>query len=152
MSSMVGRAVGAAILVALLAGTQVTSAAGTPVAISLSLTRHSKIVHVSAGDSVGIAPAALTVHVGDAIVFVNDDASEHHTATGLPVASRFSEPRWTDAVLKPIGSIGADLWSTGDLAPGAHSAPMVASKPGLYLYGCFFHYSAGMRGAIIVEP
>ena len=152
-SSMVGRVgLGAvvALVLAMLSGASL--AANAPAQIDLSLDRYAKIAHLAAGDSVGVAPATLTVHVGDAIVFVNDDPSAHHTATGLPGANRFSEPRWSDAVLKPLGAIGPSLWSTGDLAPGAKSAPMLASVAGTYLYGCFFHYSAGMRGAIVVLP
>lgn len=120
--------------------------------VNLSLTRYTKITHESAGDSVGTSPAIVHVHVGDSIVFVNNDTDAHHTATGLTGATRFSEPRWTQAVLKQFGSIGAQPWSSGDLAPGSGSAPMVASTAGTFLYGCFFHYSAGMRGEIIVEP
>jgi plastocyanin len=153
MSSMVGRGARlAAVALALVLPTGGALAASAPAQINLSLDRYTKIAHLAAGDSVGVAPPVLTVHVGDAIVFVNDDAGAHHTATGLPGATRFSEPRWSDAVLKPLGTIGPDQWSTGDLAPGAKSAPMLASVAGTYLYGCFFHYSAGMRGAIVVQP
>ena len=152
LSNMVGRgALAAVVAIAFFLGGHAV-AANAPAPISLSLDRHTKIAHLAAGDSVGVAPPALTVRVGDAVVFVNDDASAHHTATGLPGATRFSEPRWSDAVLKPLGTIGPKLWSTGDLAPGATSAPIVASAPGTYLYGCFFHYSAGVRGTIVVQP
>lgn len=130
----------------------IARAAGAPAVVHLSLDHYAKVSHESAGDSVGVGPAVLTVHVGDSIVFVNDDAVAHHTATGLIGATLFGEPRWTQAVLKPFGDIGAQPWSSGDIAPGARSAPLVASTPGTFLYGCFFHYSAGMRGEIIVEP
>ena len=30
-------------------------------------------------------------------------------------------------------------------------ADVLADKPGTYLYGCFFHYTAPMRGAIIAQ-
>lgn len=153
MFSLVGRvALSAAVVAAVFALTGPSLAAGSPAVVHLSLDHYTKITHLAAGDSVGVAPPVLTVHVGDAIVFVNDDASAHHTATGLPGADRFSEPRWPQAVLKPLGTIGPDLWSTGDLAPGVRSAPMLASVAGTYQYGCFFHYSAGMRGTIVVQP
>ncbi|MBV8082383.1 MAG: hypothetical protein JOY86_05300 [Candidatus Eremiobacteraeota bacterium] len=126
-------------------------AANSPTVVTLSLDRYQTVTHLDAGDSVGVAPAVVHVHVGDAVVFVNADPVAHHTATGLPSA-RFSEPRWTQAALTQSGSIGGQAWSTGDLAPGAHSAPMTASAAGTFLYGCFFHYSAGMRGEIVVEP
>lgn len=134
-----------------MATTGLYAAAATAV-VHLSLDRYSKITHLSAGDSVGISPAVVTVHAGDSIVFINDDAVAHHTATGLAGAAKFVEPRWTPAMLKPVGDIGSQPWSSGDLAPGARSAPLVASTPGTFVYGCFFHYSTGMRGVIIVEP
>lgn len=155
MFSMVGRIAAAAACLALLVGLsapRVHAAAGTVVVVHLKLDRNSKLTHLDAGDSVGVSPATVRVHVGDAIVFQNDDPAIAHTATGLPNATRFVEPRWTDAMLKPVGTIGADAWSTGTLAPGAKSAPLTLAAPGTFLYGCFFHYSAGMRGQIIVEP
>jgi plastocyanin len=153
ISSTVGR-IGLAVAVAVaLAGADARAAqAASTVTVHLSLDRFSKVTHVSAGDSVGVSPALITVHVGDSVVFVNDDASTSHTATGLPGASRFGEPRWTQGVLKPSGSISAEPWSSGELAPGARSSPIAVTTAGTILYGCFFHYSAGMRGEIIVEP
>jgi plastocyanin len=143
----------AAIAAALMLGVEPgAQAANAPVVVTLSLDHYAKLTHLEAGDSIGVAPAVVHVHIGDTIVFVNGDQQAHHTATGLSGATRFGEPRWTDAVLKPFGTIGAQPWSSGELAPGASSAPMVASSPGAFLYGCFFHYSAGMRGEIIVEP
>jgi len=152
---MVGRpamVLAAVMLAALTPASGLRAAGAQAVQINLSLDRYAKVAHLAEGDSVGIAPPVVTVHVGDAIVFVNDDATAHHTATGLPGATRFSEPRWSAAALKPSGSLGPAAWSTGDIAPGAKSAVMVASTPGTFLYGCFFHYSAGMRGEIIVQP
>jgi plastocyanin len=143
-------AAAAALSLVLSAGTS-SVAASSPVVITLSLDRFSKVTHLDAGDSVGVSPAAVHVHVGDTIVFVNGDRVAHHTATGLP-STRFSEPRWTQAALTQSGTIGSPGWSTGELVPGARSTPMAASATGTYLYGCFFHYSAGMRGEIVVEP
>jgi plastocyanin len=152
MFSMVGRAAVWTVVLALVLPSSGSLAANAPTQIHLSLDRYASIAHLPAGDSVGVAPPVVTVHVGDAVVFVNDDASAHHTATGLPGADRFSEPRWSAAVLKPLGTIGPNPWSTGDLAPGAKSAPMLTNVAGTFLYGCFFHYSAGMRGTIVVRP
>jgi plastocyanin len=151
--SIVGRlALASASCLLVLMAVTITCAAAAPAVVHLSLDRYPKVSHVNAGDSVGVGPAVLTVHVGDSIIFVNDDAVAHHTATGLVGATLFGEPRWTQAVLKPFGNIGSQQWSSGDIAPGARSAPLLASTPGTFLYGCFFHYSAGMRGEIIVEP
>lgn len=153
MSTMTRGAIAtaAAVLSLVLSAGTSSVAAGSPVVVTLSLDRFAKVTHLDAGDSVGISPAVVHVHVGDALVFVNGDQVAHHTATGLP-STRFSEPRWTQAALTQSGTIGAQAWSTGDLAPGARSAPIAASTAGTYLYGCFFHYSAGMRGEIVVEP
>jgi len=120
--------------------------------VTLDLTRYSKVNHLNAGDYAGVSPGRIVVHVGESIVFVNGD-NRHHTATSLGEISEFpQDPHWTDTVLHASGSIGAGSWSTGDIAPGARSAPIVAAKAGTYFYGCFFDYSAGMRGEIVVEP
>ncbi|MDQ6824437.1 MAG: hypothetical protein M3007_03115 [Candidatus Eremiobacteraeota bacterium] len=125
---------------------------GVPI-VTLSLAHYPRITRLAAGESVGIAPGQLRVHVGARIVFVNGDVARHHTATAIVNAGSFSgDPRWTDTALNASGNINGGQWSTGDLAPGARSAPLLAAKPGTYLYGCFFHYSAGMRAEIVVEP
>jgi plastocyanin len=120
--------------------------------VTLNLTRFAKVAHIDAGEYAGVSPGRIVVHLGEEVVFVNSD-SRHHTATSLPDASEFPEnPQWTDGALRASGKIGEQIWSTGDLAPGARSAPLVATRAGTYLYGCFFDYSAGMRGEIVVEP
>ena len=120
--------------------------------LTLDLGRYSSVQQLSAGPYAGVSPGRVVVRVGDAIIFVNSD-SRHHTATSLGEVTSFPEnPRWTDTVLKASGSIGSGMWSSGDLAPGARSSPMSVTKAGTYLYGCFFDYSAGMRGEINVEP
>ncbi len=127
-------------------------ASGQTAIVTLSLSRFGNVSTSPAGPSVGVSPSRLVVHVGEAVVFVNAD-SRHHTATGIPGSTTFpSDPHWTDAALRAGGALNGDAWSTGDLAPGARSAPVKAEKPGTYLYGCFFDYSAGMRGTIVVEP
>lgn len=124
----------------------------TPVTVTMDLSRYANVERVPAGQYAGVSPGRVVVHVGQSIVFVNTD-SRHHTATSLGDASSFpQDPRWTDAALRASGSIGAGMWSSGDIAPGARSNPITATAPGTYLYGCFFDYSAGVRGEIVVEP
>jgi plastocyanin len=83
---------------------------------------------------------------------VNDDV-KMHTVTSLPESSTFpDDPHWTDDVLRPFGAIGDGAWSTGELKSGATSKPIAVKKSGKYLYGCFYDYSAGMRGEIVVDP
>lgn len=125
---------------------------GPAVVVSLSLSKYTAVRSTDAGSTVGVKPDVVRVHVGDSIVFVNDD-TDHHTATSLVAASTFvDDPRWTDDALRSTGDIGPGFWSTGDLAPGQRSTPMVARKAGTYLFGCFFDYGAGMRGEIVVAP
>jgi plastocyanin len=125
---------------------------GSTATVSLSLTKYGTVQSGDGGSMVGVRPAIVHVHVGDAVIFVNDD-TDHHTATSLLGAKTFvDDPEWTDDALHAGGAIGAGFWSTGDLAPGQRSAPIVAKQPGTYLYGCFFDYGAGMRGEIVVEP
>ena len=120
--------------------------------VNPNITKYAKVEHSAAGDYVGVSQGVVTLHVGDHLVFVNSD-TRHHTATFIAGATKFpQEPRWGADQLKANGSIGGPAWSTGDLAPGERSAPLTASKAGTYLYGCFFDYSAGMRGVVVVEP
>jgi plastocyanin len=126
--------------------------ASDPVVVNLSLSKYASVQTIEAGSIVGVHPGLVRLHVGDRIVFVNDD-SAHHTATSLLNAATFvDDPRWTDDALHQTGAIGQGFWSTGDLAPGQRSNPIVARKAGTYLFGCFFDYGAGMRGEIVVEP
>ncbi len=153
MSFIPGRFTATAALAAAFTLSAVSATVGAQDAVvRLSLTHNTTIVHVKAGDMVGSAPQILRVHVGDRVVFANDDPKADHTATGLPGSAFVDDPHWSDASLKAYGQIGDDAWSSGDLAPGKRSPPLPVSKAGTYLYGCFFHYSAGMRGEIIVEP
>jgi plastocyanin len=149
-----GRALGLASAIVAVAGfaTSGVAAQAQTVRVSLSLAKYADVRHIAAGDYAGVSPGVVRVHVGDQIVFVNDDVKVH-TATSLPGSGVFPEdPHWTDDVLRATGSIGHGMWSTGELKAGTSSAPIVARETGTYLYGCFFDYSAGMRGEIIVEP
>jgi plastocyanin len=130
----------------------VSPARAQTVSVSLSLAKYDSVKHGQAGDFVGVSPGVVHVHVGDQIVFVNEDVKSH-TVTALPDSSTFpDDPHWTDDVLRQSGAIGAGTWSTGELKPGASSRPIAVKKSGKYLYGCFYDYSAGMRGEIIVDP
>ncbi len=151
LRTLARRLCGLLVVVSLLGISSAARSAGASV-VTLNLDRYSKIDHLDAGDYVGVSPGRVIVHVGDAIVFDNTD-SRDHTATSIEDASVFpQDPHWTPSALKFSGKIGEGPWTTGDLAPGARSAPIVAAKAGKYLYGCFYDYSAGMRGEIIVEP
>lgn len=105
---------------------------------------------VAAGTTGGYAPLVAMVPVGSQIRFVNSDGFAH-TATSLggpvfPAASPF-----TSAALSPSGNTISSGFSSGILAAGSGSQMLLADKPGTYLFGCFYHYSAPMRGAIVVQ-
>ena len=146
------RAAGLAFILAAagLASAGPARSAAAPVTITLDLGRYSKVGHLDAGAYAGVSPGRIVVRVGETVVFINSD-TRHHTATSLGDEAVFPQsPHWTDSALTASGTIGGGAWSTGDLAPGARSGPIAASRAGTYLYGCFFDYSAGMRGEIIV--
>lgn len=72
-------------------------------------------------------PSAITVKVGDSIVWNNtDDAT--HTATG-----------------------SSDEFDTGDIAGMTESAPIQFTEAGTYEYECTYHATYGMSGEIVVE-
>lgn len=118
--------------------------------IDISLTAHGESA-TAAGNGGGYAPAQLTVAVGTRIQFVNSD-SFAHTASFVGAATTFPASSPLDA--RALGASGSALsqgWSSGNLTAAGHSPIFVADAPGTYLYGCFYHYGAPMRGAIVVR-
>jgi plastocyanin len=83
--------------------------------------------------------------------FLNTD-SFAHTATSLGAAASFpaASPFGGSAQSSSGGTLSGG-WSSGTLGAGAGSQTLLADKAGTYLYGCFFHYGAPMRGAIVVH-
>jgi plastocyanin len=105
-----------------------------------------------AGSALGFSPAVVTIPVGSGVRFVNVDNTSH-TATAIPGASTFpSTSPFSASALQP-GSTSAlsGAWGAGVLQAGSSSGIFVANTAGTYLYGCFFHYSGGMRGVIIAH-
>jgi plastocyanin len=105
------------------------------------------------GTVAGYAPAQAVVPVGTQIRFVNTD-SFAHTASNVGGQTFPAGSPFTATALTPSAS-GAALstsgWSSGNLAAGASSPVFIADRPGTYLFGCFYHYGAPMRGAIVVQ-
>jgi len=130
----------------------ITGAATGVMTIDVSLTAFAATT-IPQGISLGYSPAELFVPVGTQIRFVNQDSFAHtassvgHTAfpSGSPLTGVALTPSPSDSGLSTGG------WSSGNLAPGASSPVFVADTPGTYLFGCFYHYGAGMRGAIVVQ-
>ncbi len=98
----------------------------------------------------GYAPAVTSVAVGTTIRFVNSD-SFAHTATLIPGATFPSGSPFSSLAQNASGTPLSQPWSTGTLSAGAASQTFVADRAGTYLYGCFFHYGAPMRGAIVAQ-
>jgi plastocyanin len=141
----------ALLLGACTAGGIPTSSGGSGgVTIDVSLTQFSQSP-TPYGTSLGYSPAVTTVSVGTQIHFVNID-SFAHTATAIPGATTFpSGSPFTAAALQQKGTTLSGGFSSGALQPNASSQSITADQPGTYLYGCFFHYGAGMRAAIVAQ-
>jgi plastocyanin len=104
------------------------------------------------GDARGFSPEVTNVSVGSGVQFVNVDNTEH-TATSIPGATTFpaTSPFGVSA-LQPTANVGiSGSWGAGALQPGQMSQVFVVNQPGTYIYGCFFHYSGGMRGLIVAK-
>jgi plastocyanin len=118
------------------------------VTVDVSLTA-SVVVATAYGSSGGFRPAVTTVPLGATLRFVNAD-SFAHTSTSLDGASFPDASPFGAAALHAGGATLSGGWTSGALAPGTASQTLLADKPGTYLYGCFFHYGAPMRAAIVV--
>jgi plastocyanin len=145
-------------LLALLIGAACTpgasSAGGGPSAttaqtIDVSLTAFAA-ASTSAGIAAGYSPLALTVPVGTSLRFVNTDGFAH-TATSIGGTSFPSAYPFTSGALSVTGATLSGGWSTGALNAGDGSQTLLADKAGTYIFGCFFHYEAPMRGVIVVQ-
>jgi plastocyanin len=103
------------------------------------------------GTSLGYSPAVTTVSVGTQLHFVNVD-SFAHTATAIPGATSFpTGSPFTAGALTQKGTTVSSAWSSGALQPNSSSQSITVDAPGAYLFGCFFHYGAGMRAAIVAQ-
>jgi plastocyanin len=103
------------------------------------------------GESGGFSPAITTVAVGTQIHFVNND-SFAHTATAIPNASSFpSGSPFGLSALQQKGTTLSGGFTSGALQPNGSSQTITADRAGTYLFGCFFHYGAPMRAAIVAQ-
>jgi plastocyanin len=99
-----------------------------------------------------MTPPVLNVNVGDTIAFTNTD-SFAHTSSSLGGDTTF--PAGSPLSGKAVTQKGSTLsggWTSGAMQAGTSSQIVLADKPGTYLYGCYFHYGAPMRGAIVAVP
>jgi plastocyanin len=105
------------------------------------------------GQSGGMTPPVTTVPVGSQIQFMNTD-SFPHTATLIPPSDKTfpaGSPFTQSATTQSGTAISDPNWSSGAMQGGARSQTIAVDRPGTYLFGCFFHYGAPMRGAIVAR-
>jgi plastocyanin len=81
---------------------------------------------------------------------VNVDSFAHTSSSFDGTAFPAGSPLGGGA-LNTFGDRLSTGWTSGNLAAGASSQSLLADKAGTYLYGCFYHYGAPMRGAILVR-
>ncbi|HEY8296885.1 MAG TPA: plastocyanin/azurin family copper-binding protein [Candidatus Baltobacteraceae bacterium] len=125
-------------------------AGGSGSVIDVNLTQHAP-TQTAAGESGGYAPAVTTVAVGSTIRFVNSDGFAH-TATLIPGATTFpSGSPFAGSAQTQSGSVISAPWSSGTMQAGSGSQNIAIDRPGTYLFGCFFHYGAPMRGTIVAQ-
>jgi plastocyanin len=104
------------------------------------------------GNAGAYSPLVTRIAVGSTIRFTNTDGFTH-TATlipGNPPTFPAAYP-FTNAALTQTGTKLSDGWSSGAIPAGSSSQTLTADLPGTYVFGCFFHYGAPMRGVIIVQ-
>jgi plastocyanin len=132
------------------------SGSGVTHTVDLNLTVYQNPTNTPYGQSLAIKPPVLDVAVGDSIVFKNADGF-NHTSSSIPVADTNGETQFPSkypfksSALTQSGSTLSGGWSSGALQAGSTSQTVLADKAGTYLYGCFYHYSANMRGAIVAK-
>jgi plastocyanin len=129
-----------------------TTGGGTTAAlvVDVNLTNHGP-GSTPAGTGGGYAPLVADVPVGSTIRFINSDGFAH-TATEIGGATSFpSGFPFTISALQQSGHTLSGGFSSGDMQAGSSSQLLTADKAGTYLFGCFHHYGAPMRGVIVVH-
>lgn len=152
MNSRPATSIAFILLAACTAGGIPTSSGGSGgVTIDINLTI-SKPVQTPYGLSGGFTPAITTVAVGSQLHFTNTD-SFAHTASYLGSVTQFptGSPLGGRATTQSGSTLSGGLWTSGALQAGASSQTITADRAGTYLFGCYFHYGAPMRAAIIAQ-
>lgn len=131
-------------------GVPTSSGGGGGITIDVNLTLNQPVT-TPYGQSGGYSPPITTVPVGTQIRFVNTD-SFAHTATIIPNATQFpSGSPFGLGALMQHGTTLSGGFTSGALQAGSSSQTITADRAGTYLFGCFFHYGAPMRGAIVAQ-
>ena len=108
------------------------------------------------GESGGMKPPVTNVAVGDTVTFMNSDGFAHTSTSITPAQSEneTSFPAGSPFGQKALTQTGTTLsggWTSGALQAGETSQVVKVDKAGTYLFGCYFHYGAPMRGAIVAK-
>lgn len=99
----------------------------------------------------GFNPALVVVARGTVIQFHNEDGF-NHTASSIAGTTFPGGTPIPSTALTPSGSDVAQAgWSSGLLQSGSYSRSFTTSVVGQYLFGCYYHYTSGMRGVIVVQ-
>ncbi|MGB8967016.1 MAG: plastocyanin/azurin family copper-binding protein [Candidatus Cybelea sp.] len=128
--------------------TSTSGGGGTIINVDLTLNAPTPTAY---GESGGYAPAVTTIAVGSQIRFMNTD-SFAHTATLIPNATSFpvGSPFGITALMQH-GTTLSGGFTSGAMQAGTSSQAILVDRAGTYLFGCFFHYGAPMRGAIVAQ-
>jgi len=120
------------------------SAKLSPVAIRKALAKLSApVAQGTVGmTDMGFVPAAITVNVGDKVVWKNSSPVIHNVVDDASKALSI-----VDVKLPP----GVRPFDSGMLQPG-QSYSRVFTEPGVYRYVCTLHEGSGMKGVVIVKP
>ena len=123
----------------------------TAVVIDINLT-NSVPARIPQGNAGAYSPLVTRVALGSTIKFTNTDGFSH-TATLIPGNPPSFPPAYpfTTAALSQTGTKLSQGWSSGTLPAGASSQTLTADVAGTYVFGCFYHYGAPMRAAIVVQ-
>ena len=129
------------------AATGSASASATTIDVNLTASVPQTI---AAGQAGGFAPLAIALATGTTFRFVNADGFAHTASSFGGATFPTASPIGSGALAQSGGTLSGGF-STGTLAAGGASQPILADAPGRYLYGCFFHYGAPMRAEIDVR-
>lgn len=126
------------------------SGGGNVTTIDVNLTL-SQPVQTAYGQSGGMTPPVTTVPVGAVIQFTNTDGFAH--TASLISGSKFpaASPLTSAATTQHGNTISTANWTSGAMQAGTSSQPITVDKAGTYLYGCYFHFGAPMKGAIVAQ-
>lgn len=86
--------------------------------------------------------AVIRVKSGSQVVFQHDDNDPPHTASGLG-SSGFPAAFNNSSGMTRNGTTidGSTTWSTGTLSGAAMSQVFTIGPPGVYYFGCAYHYA-----------